>query len=105
MNRRICNVNTVLVFALFLFGCVGAKHGDGSGLFVRAKDFTTLEGTQQKPGTRQIQVTVSFNKTVDRTTVVPGQSLILSGEKDNNAAGQLTWGKDTFPDDKLIFTT
>lgn len=76
------------ILALVLLGC-------GGDLAVIKKDFTTLEGDRVNPGNRHIWIQITFNKAVDRSTVVPGTSLILHGAMDNNAAFQLTWNSDS----------
>ena len=87
-----------VVLAPLLTGCIEGKTVGGSKLSVTAKDFTAAN---QDP----IRVTVVFNKSVDRQTVTPGQSLILAGATEKNAAGQLAWSTDAIPDDKLIFAS
>ncbi|MGH9788792.1 MAG: hypothetical protein ACRD4U_08850 [Candidatus Acidiferrales bacterium] len=76
------------ILSLVLLGC-------GGDLAVIKKDFTTLEGDRANPGNRHIWIQITFNKAVDRSTVVPATSLILHGAKDNNAAFQLNWNSDS----------
>ena len=81
---------------LALSGCgSGASH-----LQVATKDLTTPS--------QHISIVLTFNKSVDTASVIPGTSLILAGGKNPNAPGVLTWGKSNTraeKDTKLTFVS
>ena len=98
VKQRTWIVSVAVTVPLLLLGCLESKTMGDSKLSVKVRDFTAAD---QDP----IRVTVVFNKSVDRQTVIPGQSLILSGATEKNASGQVTWSGETVPDDKLIFAS
>jgi len=63
-------------------------HSGCSHLVVIKKDLDTPEPS------KHAKITVTFNKDVDRSTIISGTSLILAGEKNPNANGLPTWTND-----------
>jgi len=103
MIKNLSNYKVLVSFSLrTLTGtALLVLSGCGSDLQVISKDMSTTPS-------QQISITLTFNKSVDRSSVIPGTSLILAGGNNPNAPGVLTWGKSNTraeKDTKLTFVS